>query len=315
MSDNAVQARIDKRLKQKAKDKEAEEAKDKLEFKGEKMDLPLLAWQQAVAEWAGTETHDREIVWIYDLVGGCGKDFMTKWLVWHKGAGFVRYGSTKHCLNVVANNPKDLWVVNLTRTKPQDYDSNEVYATIESIKDGFFFVPHYEGKMVMQKIPKVVVFANFAPDQSMLSKDRWNIVQLSEKDKAALPPAKPMFQFNLGGAAAPVPVPQPSSSSSQAVTQLMRQQMSQPMAEEEKCHCGMAKGHPQECDYTAPAYCYCGQIYGHKEECYKEEDFDELCDNCGRMVPYGKGCVCHLYEGGGCIHCGRLACSGDDCAD
>lgn len=306
-----VQARIDKRLKKKAQEKEAAEAKERLEFNGEKMDLPLLAWQQRVMDWADSETHDREIVWIYDLVGGCGKDHMTKKLVWSKGAGFVRYGSTKHCLNVVANNPKDLWVVNLTRTKPQDYDSNEVYATIESIKDGFFFVPHYEGKMVMQKIPKVLVFANFPPDQTMLSKDRWNIVQLTEKDKANLPAPKPMFQFNLAAPAAAANVPAPSSSADPTVTQLIQQHISQ--AHNQPHY--MMEDDGGIVQVAGDKYCYCGKDLNHAEECYELADLDEYCDNCGAYVEAGKGCVCHIAEMGGCVSCGRLSCSGDSCDD
>lgn len=290
-------------MKKKAQEKKSEEDKERLQFNGEKMDLPLLEWQQQVAAWADAPTHDREIVWVYDEVGGCGKDYMTKWLVWHKGAGFVRYGSTKHCLNVVASNPKDLWVVNLTRTKPQDYDSSEVYATIESIKDGFFFVPHYEGKMVMQKIPKVIVFANFKADPTALSKDRWNFVQLTEKDKAKLPQPQPMFQFQLGRQVQHA-APAPSSSDDPMVTQLIQQHISQVMVDEGRI------------EVAGDRYCYCGKDKNHDGECYDLVDLDEYCDTCGAWMQPGYGCTCHLdYDGGGCNSCGKLACSGDDCAE
>jgi len=55
------------------------------------------------------------------------------------------------------------------------------YEVIESIKNGIMFSPKYESKMKIYKKPLVIVFANFEPDESKLSKDRWKIIRILEK--------------------------------------------------------------------------------------------------------------------------------------
>ena len=52
------------------------------------------------------------------------------------------------------------------------------YETIEKGKDGKFFNSKYEGKLVRYARPHVLCFSNQPPDLSMLSADRYNVIQL-----------------------------------------------------------------------------------------------------------------------------------------
>jgi hypothetical protein len=56
---------------------------------------------------------------------------------------------------------------------PRSLEEYVSYQGIEEIKNGMFFNTHYEAKMVCYDSPHVVVFANFEPDLSKLSRDRW----------------------------------------------------------------------------------------------------------------------------------------------
>lgn len=54
------------------------------------------------------------------------------------------------------------------------------YEAIEDIKNGIFFSGKYESKMIVRNNPIVIIFANFEPDTSKLSKDRWVITKIKK---------------------------------------------------------------------------------------------------------------------------------------
>ena len=54
------------------------------------------------------------------------------------------------------------------------------YEVLESIKNGLMFSSSYESRMKVFAIPHVIVFANWAPDESKLSADRWNVRHFSD---------------------------------------------------------------------------------------------------------------------------------------
>jgi hypothetical protein len=56
------------------------------------------------------------------------------------------------------------------------------YEVIESIKNGVVFSPKYESRCAVYSIPHLIVFANFEPDKSKLSADRWDIRTISVED-------------------------------------------------------------------------------------------------------------------------------------
>ena len=64
------------------------------------------------------------------------------------------------------------------RTVHWIWEATGDYVTIEKGKDGKFFNSKYEGKLVRYARPHVLCFSNQPPDLSMLSADRYNVIQL-----------------------------------------------------------------------------------------------------------------------------------------
>jgi len=54
------------------------------------------------------------------------------------------------------------------------------YRAIENCKNGSIFNKKYETGQIMFLPPHIIIFANSAPDLSMMSTDRWHVVELSK---------------------------------------------------------------------------------------------------------------------------------------
>lgn len=81
------------------------------------------------------------------------------------------------------------------------------YETIEKGKDGKVFNSKYEGKLVRYARPHVLCFSNQPPDLTMLSADRYHVIQLGvdlAMDRVApaveAAPEQPAMQGGGGGA-------------------------------------------------------------------------------------------------------------------
>lgn len=52
------------------------------------------------------------------------------------------------------------------------------YGLLESFKNGYFLNTKYQSTPFRFPVPHVVVLANFPPDRSAMSDDRWDIVEI-----------------------------------------------------------------------------------------------------------------------------------------
>lgn len=94
--------------------------------------------------------------------------------------GFVMLGGKAcDCKNGVIEYAKancgrtpDKIVVNI----PRSMDNKVSYEAFESLKDMIFYSGKYEGGMVCGNCPHLYIFANFEPDVTMMSSDRWRIL-------------------------------------------------------------------------------------------------------------------------------------------
>lgn len=140
----------------------------------------LRPFQRVICNMIDQEPDDRSIVWICDPEGKGGKTTLAKHLcinhphetlfvqgktndIKHAMVDFIKkHGSVKTCIFGF----------------PRTYEEFVSYDAIESIKDGIFFSGKYESSMVMYNPPHVFIFANFLPDTTKLSQDRWVIYTL-----------------------------------------------------------------------------------------------------------------------------------------
>jgi len=134
----------------------------------------LRPWQEHVWTLLLEEPDDRKIYWIYDTVGNMGKTVFCKFMAVKRGAIILNNGSFANIAFAIGDNPT-IVMFNLTRT----IEGAVNYAAIESIKDGLMFSGKYESKMKLFNCPHVVILANFCPNRSALSEDRWCLVDLN----------------------------------------------------------------------------------------------------------------------------------------
>ena len=135
----------------------------------------LRPWQQnLITDVIATDPDPRHVHWYYDEAGGLGKSFMVDYLVaFHGGVCFTN-GKMADIAHAYKYQP--VVIFDLARTQEDKLDA--VYLALESFKNGRIFSPKYESHVKVFNVPHVFVFANFAPDKTKLSLDRWKIHHL-----------------------------------------------------------------------------------------------------------------------------------------
>lgn len=146
------------------------ECLDKLRIKFR--DAKLRRYQKRIADMVSAPADPRKIHWFYDEIGNTGKSWMTQWLCLFKGAIRLCNGRTTDICYAYSGEP--IVVFDLTRSV-QDILN---YQVMEEIKNGMVFSGKYQSCSKMYEIPHVIVFANWRPDESKMSQDRWDIQRI-----------------------------------------------------------------------------------------------------------------------------------------
>jgi len=135
--------------------------------------------------------HDRHINWLFDPFGNTGKSTYAKYYVFKKSAQILSWaGSNQKNLFYARkiNQHKPIIFFDFTRSIPYFVDQNELYSSIESIKNGLLFSAKYESGDVVIGKPHIVIFSNILPtNPSAISIDRWNIYRIGNKSKTLIP--------------------------------------------------------------------------------------------------------------------------------
>ena len=152
--------------------------------------LELRDWQRELLDILEQEPDNRTIIWIYDLYGNSGKTSLAKHLC-IKYTDEVLYlsGGPANCKFAVTsflhNKKGGKWYRNQRRLRialfdyTRSQDDKVSYQALEEIKNGIFCNTKYECMQVLYDCPHVVIFANFEPEMSKLSEDRWKIIDIS----------------------------------------------------------------------------------------------------------------------------------------
>lgn len=135
-------------------------------------------WQKELVEILRGPIHDREIVWRWSLEGNVGKSSLAKWLV-VKMKAFVFSGKAGDIKSAIADMVEagkrvpDILIWDIPRTQEQFVS----YQALEEVKNGLFFSGKFHGSMPIFNPRHVVVFANFPPEETKMSKDRWSNIK------------------------------------------------------------------------------------------------------------------------------------------
>lgn len=139
-------------------------------------------WQEEILTMIKSEPDDRSIYWYWSSAGNIGKTTFTKYLCMkHKACLLAGKGNDVRNGALTWKNDRgaypDLCVFPIPKSLNEGYLS---YEAIENVKDACFYSGKYEGGTVCDACPHLIVFANFPPDESRLSSDRWQIKNIDE---------------------------------------------------------------------------------------------------------------------------------------
>lgn len=141
-------------------------------------------WQQEIFRNLDGPVNHRNIYWYWENCGNVGKTKTALDMHTLYPSGLIVSGKASDIKAAIASlmregKPEPHFVCwDLPRSREGYID----YAALEEVKNGVFFSGKYESGMVrMEKQPHIVVFANFAPEEDKISKDRWVVRDINIK--------------------------------------------------------------------------------------------------------------------------------------
>lgn len=128
-------------------------------------------FQQALLDLSKEDPHDRQVFWLYDKVGNSGKTKLALHLASQQGWLILENGKSADIAH--SWNGENV-IFDFSRTQRSHIN----YQVIESIKNGKIFSAKYSSMVKIHKPPHVWIFANFMPEISSLSLDRWVVAEM-----------------------------------------------------------------------------------------------------------------------------------------
>lgn len=134
---------------------------------------PRPGWQTQLSEYLDGPADNRKVRWYYDEAGKSGKSTFANG---YRGKrSFVVTGG-RHADIYYGYAYEPVVFFDLARVA----EDKVPFEVIENFKNGYFYSTKYEPKRVRFNVPHVVIFANFTPDRSKLSADRWDVHIINE---------------------------------------------------------------------------------------------------------------------------------------
>jgi hypothetical protein len=132
------------------------------------------------------EREHRKIYWLYDPIGNTGKSKFAKHLLLNRPQEvyvIARAVGSRDASTIIKEEYEKGWNGNiLIFDLPRNAKEREsIYETMECIRNGMMTATKYVGGTVVFENKVMVVFANFLPDVTKMSLDRW-IIKKIRKD-------------------------------------------------------------------------------------------------------------------------------------
>lgn len=153
-------------------------------------------WQQNVKDILA-EQNDRQILIVVDEAGNTGKTTLAHHLVHFHGAIFVppffeRPDDAMQFLHGQATaGSQHMFVLDVPRTQLTAAKAKGMFQAFETIKSGYLYDRRYKSQVKYIPPPKLCVFCNTAPDPSLLTQDRWQVLRIPAPAVAVTQPLDP----------------------------------------------------------------------------------------------------------------------------
>nr|WAE43251.1 MAG: replication associated protein [Cressdnaviricota sp.] len=136
-------------------------------------------WQQELLKTIESKPDTRTINWIYDPIGNSGKSFLTKYLALTHEV-IIADGKKDNIFNQVNKklNEDEIEFELVILDIPRSSEGYVNYGVLEQLKNGLLYSGKYEGGICLFDDVHVIVFANFEPDYTQFSEDRWNVIKI-----------------------------------------------------------------------------------------------------------------------------------------
>lgn len=132
---------------------------------------PRIGWQSQLSTLLCSDPDPRKVLWYNDPIGNTGKSyFCRRFKDQHDNRGYIVTGG-RHADIYFGYQRQRVVFFDWARDSQDAFP----YVVLENFKNGYFLNTKYETFANYFDPPHVVVFANFMPDQSKLSLDRWQI--------------------------------------------------------------------------------------------------------------------------------------------
>lgn len=112
----------------------------------------------------------REVTWVYDKEGNTGKSYLSDYLI-SQGWQCFPNSKNEHLTYAIQPEAKG-FIFDFSRSLQERVN----YDIIEQVKNGRIFSSKYQSATKYFPVPKIIVMANFMPDMTKLSLDRWKII-------------------------------------------------------------------------------------------------------------------------------------------
>lgn len=142
----------------------------------------LRPWQKALVDIVEEDPNPRAIHWIWESTGNTGKSWMTKYLAAMHNACIMTVGKKQDMAYLYSKNPSKVIVFDLSRTtepgEGREHFLDGAYSLAEDLKNGLVTSYKYDSANVLTTGCHVIFFANFPPDMTKWSQDRYFIKNL-----------------------------------------------------------------------------------------------------------------------------------------
>jgi len=137
--------------------------------------LCLHQWELDLLAVVDADPDPRKIHWIYETTGNAGKSTFANWLAVNRDACILELGKRADLAYIYSQDPKRVVIFDLPRTLMEKDKMDHLYNLAEQLKNCRLTTTKYESKTIYFPCPHVIFFANFPPDLTKWSGDRYVI--------------------------------------------------------------------------------------------------------------------------------------------